>query len=388
MRPSIDQRLTACFAIFGYAVFSLLVIGILLELFSWIGLSTYHRVRQALRPTPVTRPLASEPWAQEFRKEESSRQNLHKIFVPFRVWGVENWHGKFINNDESRMGVVRRTVNPTSQTCTEQSMRSIWMFGGSALYGSGVPDWATLPSYLSRALNASRSNCVIVVNFGVEGYVTNQEVIALAEQLKAGGHPDTVIFYDGVNDAGAAAYSSGTPLPYFTFLEIKNRVEGSISGRLDFLLRSHTFHLIAVIERSLPHASPSESRQGEVIQAAAAALDNYEANLRFARALSKAYGFKLYCFWQPSLYYAHKPLVPFEQEKVNAANPQTDYWRSAVIAGYEEAETRAAAPGEFVFLGRLFDSNSEPLYVDMVHLGPLGNELVADYIAKYISNHS
>jgi hypothetical protein len=129
-------------------------------------------------------------------------------------------------------------------------------------------------------------------------------------------------------------------------------------------------------------------QQEELHRKEVAALDNYEANLSFVKALSKAYGFKLYCFWQPSLYYGHKPLVPFEREKVNASNPQTDYWSPAIIAGYPEAETRSAATGDFVFLGGMFDSVRDPLYLDMVHLDPLGNELVANNIAEYIRNHS
>jgi lysophospholipase L1-like esterase len=237
-------------------------------------------------------------------------------------------------------------------------------------------------------LNAAGQDCVFVTNFGVEGYVTNQEMIALGEQLKAGHHPDIVIFYDGANDAGAAAYASGSPLPYFMFPEIKNRVEGSILGRLDFLLRSHVFHVLALTVRLLPQTSPGASQREEVRRKAAVALDNYEANLGFARALSKAYGFRLYCFWQPSLYYGHKPLVPFEQQMVNASNPRTDYWRPEVIAGYAEAENRAATAGDFVFLGGSFDSVKDSLYLDMVHLDPLGNELVGNYIAEYIRTHS
>lgn len=386
MQPTTSQRVTQCFALLGYAIFSLVVIGTLLELFCWVGLSAYHGIRQALHPAAVAGPLASEPWASEFLRQESVRQNVHKTFIPFRVWGAENWHGAFVNNDESTLGIVRRTINPTSPTCTGRSTRSVWIFGGSALYGTGVPDWGTLPSYLSRALNAAGPDCVIVTNFGVEGYVTNQEIIALSEQLKAGHHPDTVIFYDGANDSGAAAYALGaSPLPYFQFPEVKDRVEGSISARFDFLFKSHLLHMLMVVARSAPIAP----LRVVVTPRVAAALDNYEANLGFAKALSTAYGFKMYCFWQPSLYYGHKPLVPFEQQMVNTSNPWTDYWRPAVEVGYQEAAKRAAAkPGEFVFLGGFFDSSKDPMYLDMVHLDPQGNELVANYIAEYISNHS
>jgi hypothetical protein len=49
---------------------------------------------------------------------------------------------------------------------------------------------------------------------------------------------------------------------------------------------------------------------------------------------------------------------------------------------YQEAEQRATANGDFVFLGDVLDSQREPLYLDEWHLGPKGNELVAEAIAK------
>ena len=84
-----------------------------------------------------------------------------------------------------------------------------------------------------------------------------------------------------------------------------------------------------------------------------AALDNYEANLGVAKALSKAYGFRIYCFWQPSLYYGQKPLVPFEKQMPEIATRDT--WSVITTAVYQEAATRATA-GNFIFLGGLFDS--------------------------------
>ena len=387
MRLPGAKFLSDCFAVIGYTLFSLFVVGILLELVCWAGFATYRRIL-ASRQTAVVSPVASESWAQEFRKEDLSRVNVHYSYVPFRIWGVESWNGKYIHNDESEMGVVRRTINPTDRSCSAQDTVNVWMFGGSAVYGSGVPDWATLPSYLSRNLNAVGRECVTVVNFGVEGYVTNQEVIALAEQLKAGQRPDVVIFYDGVNDAGTAAYGSGLPVPHFLYETTKTRIEGSVVGRLDFLQQSYAFRAVAALLRKLHSKRSTASMAKEWHTKAVAALDNYEANVRFAKALSKAYGFRLYCFWQPSLYYGHKHLARFEQERVNASNPETDVWSSAVIAGYAEAASRSARSGNFVFLGGVFDSVEETLYIDMMHLTPGGNELAANTIAKYVvSSH-
>ncbi len=84
--------------------------------------------------------------------------------------------------------------------------------------------------------------CFVIQNIGVEAQGTNQELILLVEMLKTGEPPDAVIFYDGVNDAIAAA-SPGTPGAHLEFNFIKGRVEGSLASRFDFLRESNSLHI-------------------------------------------------------------------------------------------------------------------------------------------------
>jgi lysophospholipase L1-like esterase len=379
-------RLAKCFTVLGFAVCSLIVLAALLELASWAiwSLAPHSEIRHGFEIQRKSPAYQGEGWAAEFWQDEPRRQLSHKVYVPFRVWGVTTWHSKYVNNDESNTGLWRRTINPARDECKLHPF-TVWTFGGSTMYGTAVPDWATLPSYLSRDLNASSSGCVVVSNFGVEGYVSNQELILLTEQLKAGGHPDIVIFYDGLNDAGAAGPSSGPPQPHFYIEKIKPRVEGSLAGRLDFIRESYTFQIAKAMQGVLFRRHSSQSVLNELHTKAVATLDNYEANLRLAKALAKVYNFRIYCFWQPSLYYGQKPLVPFEKQIPEIAN--RDPWALITTAVYQEAETRAAT-GSFTFLGGIFDSVKEPIYVDPGHLGPLGNELAAQAVAKYIQGHS
>lgn len=331
---------------------------------------------------------AGADWAREFWVEESSRRKKTTVYVPFRLWGVTGWHSKYINNDEGARGILRRTINP--KNCDSAHSLSVWTFGGSTMYGTAVPDWATIPSYLSRDLNVGARDCTMVSNFGVEGYVTDQELILLQEQLKAGGHPDMVIFYDGVNDSSLAWSPSGPPKPHFSFSKIRNRVEGRLSGRLDFLLNSYSVRLASEILARHQPATSFPSLIAKSQPAVVATLDNYEANMRLVRALSVAYKFKLYCFWQPTLVYGHKPFVPFEQQMAtrDASGATTDSaWFLTMAAVYREAEIHAARDRNYVYLGGLFDSTKEPLYVDEAHLGPRGNEIAAQAIASYIQDH-
>jgi hypothetical protein len=384
---SLARRFERFFAFLGYSIFCVLLAAALVELGAFAIWSAKHGRRPSRQEKlgSTSPAYAAYPWAAEFWKEEQQRRKaLHGDYVPFRVWSVAQWHGKYVNADSSETGTWRRTSNPSRPNCEKQPIQTIWMFGGSTLYGSGVPDWATIPSYLSQNLNAESGVCAKILNFGVEGYVSNQELMLLTEQLKAGRRPDIVIFYDGANDSYIGMFAPGIATAHWDYVAIKARVEGSIVGKLEFLRNSFALRLI---RESFARRMVSVAENAGIANSRGiAVLDNFEANLRIARALGEAYGFKVYCFWQPSLAYGSKPLAPYEQELVNldANSPEGSAFPKMSVA-YGEAERRAARSGDFVFLGRLFDAAQPPLYLDRwMHLGPQGNELAAKAIAGNI----
>jgi hypothetical protein len=114
-------------------------------------------------------------------------------------------------------------------------------------------------------------------------------------------------------------------------------------------------------------------------------LGNYERNLQFATILGNAYGFRVFSFWQPAFVYGHKSLFPFE---VTVAGNQAAKNSFNILAKvYQHAERRSATDHAFVFLGDVFDSVKEPVYIDKwMHLAPLGNELVARSVAGYVES--
>jgi len=377
------QRDPRLFTALGYVVFTGIIVIALLEFGAFVTLSVCHW----LWPETAINFAANSPayraysWAPEFWKEEEARwRSQHGSYEPFRIWGVAPWHSKFINTDDSKNGSWRRTINPLG--CAENTRTDVWMFGGSTLFGTGVPDWATIPSFLSRDLNSIEVGCVVVTNFGTEGYVTNQELILLIDQLKVGRRPRLVVFYDGVNDSYAGAVSPGLATAHVSFANIKARVEGSLVGRIDFLRDSYAFRLAMMVINSV-HRTNVVMEAGQNESKAQATLDNYQANLRMVRILGDAYGFRVFCFWQPALVYGRKVLSPFEWKI--AAN-ETDQGTFRIMATvYREAEKRGVKDNDFIFLGSDFDTCSEPVYLDKwMHLSPAGNELVARTLATYI----
>jgi lysophospholipase L1-like esterase len=388
MASSVRRFFSRCLLGLGYTIVVLTVLASFLECMSWMICSLYPLTRQAQLENQKASPVyAGAEWAREFWREEGLRQGKPRDYVPFRLWGITEWHSDYINNDPWMGGYLRRTMNPGN--CIPSNSANVWTFGGSTMYGVGVPDWATLPSYLSRELNAGARNCVMVSNFGVEGYVTDQEVILLEEQLKAGGRPDVVIFYDGINDSMSQC-PPGPPTPHGAYRTIKSRIEGSLAARIDFLQKSYSLRLAGELLARFHHPRSVAFQASEVQPRIMSVMSKYEANMSLVRVLAHAYRFKLYSFWQPLLPYGHKPLVPFEQQMARADAsklPEDNACLLMMTAVYSEAEHRAAQDGTFVFLGGVFDSTKEPVYIDEGHLGPRGNEVVAQAIASYVHHH-
>jgi hypothetical protein len=375
------------FALLGYFVFTLLLVAVLLEFASFVALNAYHWVRPETQDNFAdTSPAYSAyPWAREFWREEHSRwKSQPGRYEPFRIWGVAPWRGKYINTDDTADGTWRRTINPAN--CEKASALEVWMFGGSTLYGTGVPDWATIPSFLSRDLNSSGLGCFLVTNFGAEGYVTNQEVMLLMERLKAGRRPAIVISYDGVNDSYAGVVSPGIPRAHLSYANIGARVEGSLAGRLDFLRNSYALQLVVTAVDSLRPPTVTKPMDGELESKAAATVDNYEANLEIAKTLGKTYGFQLFSFWQPALVSGHKPLAPFEMSVASSDGAKRSFPIMSVV--YQQAAQRSLSDGAFIFLGDILDSTKDPVYLDKwMHLAPSGNELVARSIAQFVESN-
>src|ERR1700685_615056 len=147
------------FTYVGLAVCCLVAIASLLEIGSRAVLALYHHSHWKIGADPDDPAFSAFPWARECVEEQPLRLKARGTYFPFRIWGNSEWHGACINNDVTELGAVRRTINPVNPAGGGRRKTNIWVLGGSTVYGTRVPDWGTLPSYLSKQLNTG-SNCV------------------------------------------------------------------------------------------------------------------------------------------------------------------------------------------------------------------------------------
>jgi hypothetical protein len=314
-----------------------------------------------------------QPWASIYRREWKEMTN-NLQYQSYVIWRRTPFAGKTINVDASG---IRQTYY---SSCGDGDY-TVWIFGNSALWGTGVPDWDTIPSLLAKKYDqAGRKACVR--NFGEKAWVSTQELIQLMLSLKqAHKNPDLVIFYDGVTDA-YLPLQSDVPDAHFNFPEMKSEFENleNKGASLGYLKRTNTFRTLMELRSMLvdedtvmdvAHLTPDQLNL-----MAKVTYDNYMKNMRLAGLLAQAYGFRCVFFWQPTLLAGHKPLTADEvrlRQMELDSHPGAD---AVVQTTYKLFENYR--DDKFFDMASIFDEDAEARFIDFSHTGPPGNQIIAD----------
>jgi len=196
---------------------------------------------------------ASQNWAEQFWYE--FRLSGKQRYYPYVGWRRAPFKGKTIEIDQNG---IRLTPGAD---CSANSFKA-FAFGGSTMWGTGSPNWGTIPAHLQAGLAKLRHGPVCVMNFGESGYVSTQDVIMLLTQLRSGNVPDLVLFFNVSGDIYAAYQSGRAGVPQ-NLVEIAARFEGGKNPPVLFelLTGSHSYSLIETLIDKLTIAN---SRQREL----------------------------------------------------------------------------------------------------------------------------
>jgi hypothetical protein len=320
-------------------------------------------------PRGTSPAYADYPDRKGFWKEQQKVQKVH--FEPYYHWKQFEHVGKYVNIDANG---VRKTVKDPNV----KGRKKIFMLGGSTLWGHGSPDESTIPSIVQSHLGDAYD----IYNFGEDGFVSAQELNYLLYQLSLGNIPDVVIFYDGVNDGYAGAYSPAIPRdPQNLRMDYLNKSE---NGFVQLIVQSNYNKFAKYIVRMIRGGNSGSEEWDKKIKPdirinASNVVKMYEAHIKQVQALAKEYKFKVFFFWQPNLFSLTKKRLSYEADIIREAPPVMVESQHQVYLKSEEAFSKREKEKIF-FIGNIFDDVERPIFFDWCHVGPSGNRLIADKI--------
>lgn len=262
----------------------------------------------------------------------------------------------------------RHSWTPPGSRC---SPVTVWMFGGSTMFGLGQRDDHTIPSELAR-LAWKDGVPLRVENFGVPADMfwmeTRRLELALADGLAT---PDLVIFYDGTNDfrvqANLNAHGRGGTMTFPNDLDatalpdIQRRNE-----RLAFLME-------------LTRGGPAVSSEPEAVlsqhELAVRAAASYAETADFIEPFLAARDIPWVQFYQPSRVTRE---VALDSER-SPDGSDDSFWEPI------ESEFRARLGDHVVDISDAMDSSAEPIYYDELHTNELGAARVAEAMYPHLA---
>jgi len=369
-------------------LFTVLEIGASLLL----GVITRGRSKPDAEPRPAEVSLelspfyADQEWASRYWAE-IAEQSATGWYHPYEFWRRAPFRGQLTNIS---LDGLRLTPGAKCQS----GALVVYTFGGSGMWGVGVPDWGTIAAYLQAHWSRTESRPVCVVNFGQPGHTSTQGLIALERELQRCKIPDLVVFYDSVNDLNYGRIS-GIPGAHRHLLEIALTLETGVPAWPSWV---RSLSVLQLAREFMPKAAPRPHRYQPRWNIAPDLADGiaevYLNNVRMVEALAVDYGFANAFFWQPHIMMGKKPLTEAEKRILEATEAgDGPIGRDGERAGHKlyrqvyASVARAAQSDDHLHdISDVLDSVPSLVYLDSHHLTPDGNRRVAERMLQLIGD--
>lgn len=382
-------------ALIAFACFELAAIGVFKIKIPRVSSKPTEQLVGEGNPREKVSYYSSQDWAE--RNWYEFRLSRKQQFYPYVGWRRAPFKGKTIEVDQNG---IRLTPGAD---CSAKSFK-VFTFGASEMWGTGSPNWGTIPAHLQKGLEKLRQGPVCVTNFAESAYVSMQDVIMLLMQLRSGNVPDVVLFYT-IHDDIYAAYQSGRPGVLQNLDQLAARFEGrreppTFVDRLSSTLRStNSYSLIDLLMGKLTIANPQqgkptpsklvtyESMGIDVATLSELIAQDYFGNYKIVRALAQEYGFKYFFFLPPSISLDNKSLTPEEQEMKHREESEAALHR-LTTAVYHAIERESSKYQNLYSLRHLLDRYDSLMWIDGGHVTPIGNLLIAERMLTVIQERS
>ena len=366
--------------------FSAVTVGIVILAIE-LGLHLLHAIIYGVSPANIRNRASlsiykNKEWAEPLLEETN---NLQMEYDQYRGWKTKEFHGKYINVDNDG---IRRTYNPEYISDTTET---VYVFGGSTVWGSYVRDEGTIPSLLSRKLRR-QSHRFEVYNYGERGYTFTQNVVHLVLLLRSGHVPNYVIFYEGANDVMSAYYTGHAETNGLDFELAKAFVwkQQPFLKQIGLLwkesLEQHSMMYIGIKKLSIllfgetqPTWAAKNYDNPELAELAVGIRDNCVATLDFVQRLSATYHFSYVFVLQPVLLTKIHPTD--EEQRVDVITK--DQKLKMLYQDTYRALSNSSLH-HFYDISNIFDDTQETVYSDYCHLSEEGDEKVADKLSEIV----
>lgn len=303
-------------------------------------------------------------------------------YSPFVQYRERAQSGRFVNisPDGFRFRPPRHPWPPAKDAL------NVFMFGGSTVFGYGVPDADTIPAALEDALAkmAPRAR-VRVYNFGRCGYYSGQEHVVFMKRVAENIAPDIAIFIDGTNEfvgekrADRLPFSDEIARLFRREFETPSFILSQAALKIPLIaLLREKLHDAEALKPGAPSRPLSADELMDVVRF------NFELYLSYTRMTasdSREFGVKTLFVWQPVPDYRYDLTHHLFRADIG---PETRARR----AGYAWAarnRRRLEAVPNFLWLADIQESLKRPLYVDDIHYSPEMNRIIAGKLAGHLS---
>jgi hypothetical protein len=363
-------KLVATNALGVFIVFNIVTWTICLgfSIYSLVGpkVATFsHNAYKAELPN-----YANVDWARAHFAEFDS---LSTKYVSYLGWRREPFKGTTI-------ALVGRYNQRETVPAGEPGKPSVYFFGGSTMWGSGVNDANTIPSLVAQ-LSGLRS-----ANYGETAYTAHQGLVLLIQLLQDGHRPDVVVFFDGVNEVAHKCRSELTPTSHARETQVRAALAHSkpenVYG-LEYMagplmgLADRVSNRISVWTRGAQarevdsafscHTDPARAQQ---------IADNLIQDWEVARRLVESYKGKFVGILQPVAYYSDTKLDHLQLREILSKQYEAVY---PLIK-----RKMVGQPGLYDFTGVL--NKREYIYIDFCHMSPNGSRYIAQELIPLLAN--
>lgn len=382
LRPALrrTRRIVALVALnllifLALAVVTNIASSLLLELSE--NASVRHRVHSifGVGRTPVTDKADLPPYAgkeahaREVWKELEQSKSVE--YAPFVEWRRKPYRGKWVTVSDSGDRIYEPPTEPPPGAPV------VRFFGGSSIWGTGAEDSQTIPAIYARSHPRYR-----VLNHGDAAYNSRQNLERLINLLARGERTDVAVFYEGFNDVLTLCDADTSLNGHNEEATIRGILEGA--DALGELFYGRTLQLLRKLrgptdEKLICDTDPVRARRvaGTVMNIWRIARTLQQEQMRCGRLLVVL-----------------QPVAPLGRPRVDylgdegQQDPLADYdvYRRqlrAVYPQWQRAALRAANRSWLFDLTRAYDGD-EPLYIDLVHVAPKGNAIMARRVAPLV----